>query len=647
MRLLNGLSNAQREAVTTVEAPLLIVAGSGTGKTRTITHRIAYLIEQGVSPENILAVTFTNRAANEMRERAEAILRRQTGSLFIGTFHSLGLKIIKENRGKDFILYDRNEQINLLKKLSDSSSAPKLAEKITRIKNFIDEPDNETRKLYEDYQKLLKENSALDFDDLILEAVEILSDSMVLEKYQTPFKYIMVDEYQDINPAQYRFIRLLAGDKRNICAVGDPDQAIYAFRGADVENFLNFERDFPDAKIIKLTHNYRSTGVILNASNNLIKNNIKRIEKELKPIKDKGRHIVIYSVPEEEMEGEVIVKEIEERLGGTSYYQLYVRGALSPLRNPPGEKIFSQRYFRFSDFAVFFRINAQAKAIEESFIKSGIPYQVVGERPFLERQEIRDILSYFKVIINPEDSMSLERIINRPPRGIGEATVTMLANHAKRNGLPLFYNITKTGHKLSNDKRKKIKEFVSMIEHFMELKGKLTVDELLKLVLRDTGLQEYYRDREESLLFLENLSLAYRDIQAPESFIRFINDIALLTPSDVYDPRADRVALMTLHTAKGLEFRTVFIAGVEDGLIPYTFKDDVDIEEERRLFYVGMTRAKEELFLLCARNRFLYGRSLNLPTSSFLKEIPEEFVESRFIPDKIKKVESEPQMGLF
>lgn len=636
MRLLAGLSDAQREAVTTVESPLLIVAGSGTGKTRTITHRIAYLIEQGVNPENILAVTFTNRAAKEMRERAEAILRRQTGSLFIGTFHSLGLKIIKENREEGFVLYDKNEQINLLKKLSDSSSAPRLAEKITRIKNFIDEPDNETHKLYKEYQKLLEENAALDFDDLILKAVEILSDSMVLEKYQALFKYIMVDEYQDINPAQYRFIRLLAGDKRNICAVGDPDQAIYAFRGADVENFLNFEKDFPDAKIIKLTHNYRSTGVILNASNNLIKNNIKRIEKELKPIKDKGSHIVIYSVPDEEMEGEVIVKEIEERLGGTSYYQHY-----------KGTDRGDDNTFRFSDFAVFFRTNAQAKAIEESFIKSGIPYQVVGERPLLERQEIRDVLSYLKVIINPEDSMSLERIINRPPRGIGEATVTMLSNHAKQNGLPLFYNIMKTGHELSNDKRKKIKEFVSIIEHFIDLKGKLTVDELLRLVLRDTGLQEYYRDREESLLFLENLSLAYRDIQAPESSIRFINDIVLLTPSDVYDPRVDRVALMTLHTAKGLEFRTVFIAGVEDGLIPYTFKDDVDIEEERRLFYVGMTRAKEELFLLCARNRFLYGRSLNLPTSSFLKEIPEEFVESRFIPYKIKKVKSEPQMGLF
>jgi superfamily I DNA/RNA helicase len=431
----------------------------------------------------------------------------------------------------DFAIYNREDQIILLKSLLEISAnkAHEIADRLSRIKSLMDDADDGMKGIYESYQSALMKNSAFDFDDLILKPIEMFNSSDLLEKYRSKFKYIIVDEYQDINPAQYRLLKLLADGKGNICAIGDSDQAIYAFRGADVENFLNFERDFKDTKVIHLTHNYRSTGVIVNASGMMIKNNLKRIDRQLYPTKEKGKHITVISVPDEKAEGETIIKEIEEQIGGTSHYQMHT-GAV---------KDFSDRSYSFSDFAVIFRTNAQARAIEEAFITSGIPYQVIGSARLLKRKEGEDVI--------PENSIT-----------------------------------------------------------------------------------------------------AYQDNKPFQAIADFINELKLLTPADAFDPRADAVTLMTLHMAKGLEFKIVFITGVEDGLIPYTLnKDDVDIEEERRLFYVGMTRAMDGLFLIHARERFLYGQRLAQASSPFLKEIPEEFIEKRFIPDRIKKQKKDDQIGLF
>ncbi|MEW6003007.1 MAG: UvrD-helicase domain-containing protein [Nitrospirota bacterium] len=601
-RIFDDLNESQKKAVMAVEGPVLIVAGPGTGKTFTIVRRIAHLIERGIKPENILAVTFTNRAAQEMRERTEFLLGRDVRKVFIGTFHLLGLRIIRDSYQKSFVIYNRQDQINLLKKLIRDSGAGEIpqnkkspwliAEKISRIKNFIEDMDEGIKEVYEEYNIALTENSSLDFDDLILRPIEILNDSKMSEKYGETFQYIMVDEYQDINPSQYKLLTLLAKTRGNLCAIGDSDQAIYAFRGADVSNFLNFERDFEDARMISLTENYRSTGVILNASSSLIKNNTRRIDKEVRPVREKGIPITVISVPDEKAEGEIIVREIEERIGGTSHYQISTRRTHSALCS-----------YSFSDFAVIYRTNAQAKAIEGCLIESGIPYQVIGEKYLLKRRGIMNILSLLKAIINPACELH-----------------------------PKVLSTIKEGSDMSP-------------ERFRNLKDKIPFDEFLKVLWKESGIKDLLS--EEDFLLLEDIVIRYRDMEPEETLDRFINELSLLTPADAFDSEADAVALMTLHMAKGLEFKVVFIAGLENGLIPYTRKEDVDIEEERRLFYVGITRAKDELFLLHARKRFLHGQRLTQSESPLLREIPGEFIKTRFIPDKIKKGKKERQTGLF
>ncbi len=528
LNVFNGLNEAQEHAVTATQGPVLVIAGPGTGKTLTIVRRIAYLIHQGIKPENILAVTFTNRAAREMLERSAALLGRAADGVFIGTFHLLGLRIIRDTRPDNFILYSREEQIDLLKGLLKGSvkEARKRAEEISRMKGGYF--SGKIIEIYESYQSSLEKNAAFDFDDLILKPIEILSSGSIRQKFRDKFRYIVVDEYQDINPAQYRLLKLLAGSSGNICAVGDADQAIYAFRGADVDNFLDFGKDFKVVTTITLTENYRSAGTILYASDAMIENNQRRIDRKLSPVRNAGSRISVFSVPDEKTEGEVIIREIEKRMDGTSHYRR-LHGS--------GGKDHGEDSYSFSDFAVIFRTNAQARAIEEIFLASGIPFQVVGRRNSLQKKEIMDIASYFKSVIGQSDN----------------------------------------------------------------------ADE-------------------------QDISL----------------EAKLLSPADIFDPRANAVALMTLHMAKGLEFKTVFIAGVEDGLIPFTIhKENADIEEERRLFYVGMTRAKDELFLLHARKRFLYGRRLTPVPSPFLMEIPEKFVLNKVTPDKVKKQKKDSQPGLF
>jgi ATP-dependent DNA helicase UvrD/PcrA len=544
-RIFDGLNDAQKSAVKTTDGPVLVVAGPGTGKTLTIVRRIAYLLHQGINQSSILAVTFTNRAAREMKERTEALLGRNTGALFIGTFHLLGLRIIQENRDDDFGICSREEQIELLKPLVGGSTgkARQAADTISRIKNYSgdatplpSEPENQSgfsadiTSIYEAYQDELRQRNSLDFDDLLLTPVKMLGDPRIAQALRNRFRYILVDEYQDINPAQYRLLKLITNSAGNICAVGDSDQAIYAFRGADIGNFLNFEKDFPDATRITLGKNYRSTGTIIRASNALIRNNQIRIDKALSTSREEGAPVVVVDAPDDRGEGEAIIREIEARIGGTSHVQM---------RKYTAATEYAGCSYRFSDFAVIYRTNAQLRALEDSFSASGIPYQVIGRRSGAKAGEIEETVAYLRSLI-----------------------------HAGEECGPI-------------------------------------------------------------------------DVGGRES--------KLLGGADYYDSRADAVALMTMHMAKGLEFPVVFIAGADEGLIPYTLlKDDVDMEEERRLFYVGMTRAKNELFLMHARSRFLYGRRLASPLSRYLGEIPAVCIQKTVIAGKAwKQKESDKQMGLF
>ncbi len=602
-QILNDLNESQKEAVMTTEGPVLIVAGPGTGKTLTIVRRVAYLIHKGVSPENIVAVTFTNRAAREMRERTEFLLERAARKVFIGTFHFLGLTILKNEYPNNFIVYNREEQIILLKKLMKDydfgkipGRAQVISERISRVKNYIEDVDDVVRDIYEKYQDTLTNSEALDFDDLILKPIEILSNTEMVKKYRDTFKYIMVDEYQDINRAQYILLTLLVGRNGNLCVIGDSDQAIYAFRGADVSNFLSFEKDFYDAEIITLKENYRSTGMILNASSILIKNNRMRIDKTLQQTKEKGTPITVISVPDERSEGETIVREIEERIGGTSHYHMM---------KTQDTRDFSGYSFGFSDFAVIYRTNAQAKAMEESFSSSGIPYQIIGSNYHLKRAEILKVLAFLRALYNPSDQQ-FHRMIDLEQEGLNGVTR----------------------------------------ERFKGLLETVPLDEFLTILWKESNMKKYCS--EESFMLLENLAPAYRDMNPAEAMGSFINEVSLLTPADAFDPRADAVPLMTFHMAKGLEFRVVFITGVEEGLVPYTIKkDNVDIEEERRLFYVGMTRAIDELFLIHTRKRFLYGQRLAQKPSPFLTELTEEFTIEKYIPDRIKRIKKDNQIGLF
>jgi DNA helicase II / ATP-dependent DNA helicase PcrA len=549
-----GLNQAQQEAVRADSGPVLVVAGPGTGKTLTIIRRIAHLINQAVEPTSIAAVTFTNRAAREMRERATALLGDVSENIFIGTLHLLGLRILQEVLPDRFVIFDREEQIGLLKGLTKGSglTPDEAADKISRAKGLIEDTDDGIRGIYDAYQSSLSNNGALDFDDLIAKPLELFQDQYLLAKYRDRVKHIIVDEYQDINPAQYRLLSLLAGESGNICAVGDSDQAIYAFRGADVRNFMNFEEHFSQAQRITLRDSYRSTGTILKASDIMIRNNAARIEKVIRPIKGGGSRITLVSVPDERSEGDIVVGEIEARIGGSSHYSLmrsHSRGD------------FAGASYCFSDFAVIYRTNAQAKALEEAFTELGIPCQIVGKKKGRKRTEAADIVARFKSSGQvPQDSIeALCAELGFADRSIFETS-----------------------------------------------------------------------DREGRLTDL-------------------INMLCLLTPADDFDPRGEAVTLMTLHMAKGLEFRVVFIAGVEDGLMPYTLaRRPADIEEERRLLYVGMTRAQEELFLLHARNRTVYGQRLARSLSPFVKEIPEEFLVKRIVPDRPKKKDKEEkQMKLF
>jgi len=617
---LSDLNPAQQEAVVYCEGPLLVLAGAGSGKTRVITYKFAYLTrEQGLPQSSIFTVTFTNKAAEEMKERIGRMCNGHCKNMWIGTFHSLCLRILRNHIDKigykrDFIIYDEDDQATLIKRILKDLNMHEalckcLASKISNLKSNLITPEDyvssiegyefEERlgRIYMKYQKELKKYNALDFDDLILCVIDLFRErEELLKKYSEQFRYILVDEFQDTNKSQYVLLQLLSKHHKKICAVGDDDQSIYKFRGANVYNILEFEKDFPGTKVVKLEQNYRSTKNIILASTAMISKNPMRKPKTLWTERDWGEKIFYCQLSNEEEEAKYIAKSIKE---------LYLKGD-----------------YEYRDFAILYRLTLQARALEEALRIEGIPYQVISGVSFYHRKEIKDVIAYMRFILNNEDNLSLLRIINTPPRGIGISAITKIEQEAKKN-MSSYYDAIKLIIKDENASeilKEKLSAFVELIEELSNKEYK-TASLMIKDILNSTGyLEEIEEDRIQNVL--ELLSSA-ENIPVKE----FLDKVSLISNVDIWENKKNYVSLLTLHSAKGLEFPVVFIAGCEEGILPY-FKakeDLLEMQEERRLFYVGMTRAKNILFLTSASNRKLYSKIQKQEPSSFIKDIPVDY----------------------
>ena len=657
MSIYDTLNPPQREAVAQTEGPVLILAGAGSGKTRVLTHRIAYLMdEKGVNPWNILAITFTNKAAQEMRERVDKLVGFGSESIWVSTFHSACVRILRrhiDNLGYDtnFTIYDTDDQKSLMKdvcrKMNIDTKIYKERSLLAQISHAKDElltPDDMEMKaagdynmkkvasVYREYQAALRKNNALDFDDLIVKTVELFEKcGAVLEYYQERFKYIMVDEYQDTNTAQFKFISLLAQRYQNLCVVGDDDQSIYKFRGANIGNILGFEHVFPDARVIRLEQNYRSTRNILNAANQVIANNTERKAKTLWTENEEGSKVHFRQFLNAYEEAEYVAGEI---------------GKLK--RNGLGN---------YRDCAILYRTNAQSRIFEEKFIAANIPYKLVGGVNFYARKEIKDLLCYLKTINNARDDLAVQRIINVPKRGIGATTLGRVQDYADNMGISLYEalrvaeEVPSIGRSLS-----KIDGFVTFIQMLKSKADVLTVEEILQEVIDSTGYvaELEAEDTEESRARIENIdeliskTVAYQEAMEeqnqPATLSGFLEEVALVADIDTVDPDQDYVLLMTLHSAKGLEFPKVFMVGMDDGIFPshmtISYGDDGEMEEERRLCYVGITRAMKDLTLTCAQQRMIRGETQYNRVSRFVREIPRELVDlGHTIQEKKPKVE--------
>ena len=641
MSIYDTLNREQREAVMKTEGPLLLLAGAGSGKTRVLTHRIAYLIdEMGVNPWNILAITFTNKAAQEMRERVDHLVGFGADQIWVSTFHSACMRILRryiDRLGYDnhFAIYDTDDQKTVMKEVcrrlnmdtkiykerallaAVSSAKDELMDvREYELKAAGDYNKAVIAKAYREYQETLKRNNALDFDDIIVKTVELFKRCPeVLNSYQERFRYIMVDEYQDTNTAQFELIRLLADKYRNLCVVGDDDQSIYKFRGANIRNILDYEKVYPEAQVIKLEQNYRSTQNILEAANSVIQNNVGRKEKSLWTDKGAGSQVSFRQFDNAFEEAEFIAGDVARRV--------------------KREKV------GYGKFAVLYRTNAQSRLLEERMIVEGIPYNVVGGVNFYSRKEIKDVLSYLKTVDNGRDDLAVRRIINVPKRSIGPATVEKAAAYAGMYGISLF-EAMEQADKISGMGKAagKLATFVDMIRELRDKAESSGIGELIEYILERTDYEEYLRnDDEESagdrLANIDELitkAVAYEDTHDEPSLSEFLEEIALVADIDNVDGSDDRVLLMTFHSAKGLEFPFVYMAGMEDGLFPgyitIMSDDPSDLEEERRLAYVGITRAKEELTLTCAKTRMIRGETQYNPVSRFVREIPPQLLDS-------------------
>ena len=642
--ILAGLNPQQKKAVKITEGPLLVVAGAGSGKTSVLTRRIAYLVaEKGIAPWNILAITFTNKAATEMREREHKLLGQQADSIWMSTFHALCVRILRRDAEKigytsNFSIADSAEQLTLIKHIQKEQNInPKMYEPrrilsaISNGKNDLLTPDaysasatspfeKVTAQVYQEYQKRLKNDQIMDFDDLIMQTLVLFkTDPAVLHYYQNKFRYLLVDEYQDTNQAQYELCHALAAQYKNICVVGDADQSIYGWRGANMENIMNFEKDYHDAGVqtVKLEQNYRSTGHILAAANAVIKNNSNRKAKKLWTDQGEGAKVTYYRAQSGDDEAHFIIAKIQEEV--------------------------KEKKRSYHDFAVLYRTNAQSRTVEESFVKSNVPYQIVGGHKFYDRKEIMDIMAYLKLVANPSDSMSFNRIINTPKRGIGPVSVRRFLDFARENNLSIlgaFDHITMSG--ITTRAAAKLSDFSAKLRDAINFAKDHSVTGLTEKILQDFGYTAALKAEHtiEAETRLENLdeflSVTKRfddeyeendDSDETENALSdFLAEVSLLSDQDDLANNDDQVALMTLHAAKGLEFPVVFLVGMEDGLFPLSrsLMEDDQLEEERRLAYVGITRAKRELFLTNAYSRMMYGRMQNNPPSRFLEEIDQD-----------------------
>lgn len=622
MDYIEKLNNEQKKAATFKDGPCLVIAGAGSGKTKVLTTRIANLIENGVKPYNILAITFTNKAAGEMRERVNNIINAHDA--FIGTFHSFGLKIIRENSAlfnltSAFTLIDAEDQTSIIKKImkdiniTDKMISPAfIKSKISFIKNnmlsdseianfLISENEKIAVKIYYEYEKILKRNNTLDFDDLLKKPVELFnSNKEVLEKYQDKFKYILIDEYQDTNEVQYKLVKLLSKKYLNLFVVGDPSQSIYAFRGANYQNILNFEKDFKGCTVIKLPQNYRSTQTILDAANEVISHNKQR--KDLDLFSDLGQGVKIKYIRtfNDSMENKRVVDEIQ--------------------------KLYEEGYNR-KDMAIFYRTNAQSRSIEDALVKANIPYKVFGSFYFYKRKEIKDLLAYLKLIANPSDDVSLERVINEPKRKIGDKTIENLREKARSLNISMFEAI---------DSGKEL-EFKNLILNLIEISKDTSITGLIDKTLELSKMKETYENdkslesdiRLENLMEFRSVSETYEKETGNVNLSDFLMEVSLVSDAAEYSADADAVTLMTVHSAKGLEFKVVFIIGLEENIMPISkaLYDDEELEEERRLMYVAITRAKEKLYLLNAGRRMLYGNMQMNPPSRFISEISDNLLD--------------------
>ena len=650
MSIYDTLNEQQKQGVFTTNGPVLLLAGAGSGKTRVLTHRIAYLIEEmGVNPWNIMAITFTNKAAGEMRDRVDNIVGYGAESIWVSTFHSTCVRILRryiDRLGYDnnFTIYDTDDQKTIIKdickKLQIDTKTFKERAILSAISSAKDElispvqyelnamgdwNKKKIAEVYKEYQETLKKNNAVDFDDLIVKTVELFKNCPdVLDYYQERFKYIMVDEYQDTNTAQFELIRLLADKYRNLCVVGDDDQSIYKFRGANIRNILDFEKVYHEAEVIKLEQNYRSTQNVLDAANAVIRNNVGRKEKALWTNQGEGSKIHFRQFDNAFEEAEFIADDIERK-------------------TDKGEAT-------YGDCAILYRTNAQARMLEERFVLKGIPYDVVGGTNFYARREIKDVLAYLKTIDNGKDDVAVKRIINVPKRGIGATTITRVQEYADQRNISFYDALREADQIMTIGKSAaKLEPFVTMIQTFRSKLEYYGLEDLIKDVLDTTGYvkdlkesdEEDAEDRISNLDELVSKMVAYESAAEEPSLSEFLEEVALVADIDKVGEDDNKVLLMTLHSAKGLEFPQVYLAGMEDGIFPsymtITSDDPAEVEEERRLAYVGITRAKEELTLTCAKQRMLRGETQYNPVSRFAKEIPEHLLDAK-IPT-IKKMD--------
>jgi DNA helicase-2/ATP-dependent DNA helicase PcrA len=645
MDILATLNPTQREAVEAIEGPVLILAGPGSGKTRVITHRVASLVKLcGVSPHHIMAVTFTNKAAREMKERLEQLLGQAIEALTLGTFHAICARILRRE-GKaiglesSFVIYDEDDQSRLVKQvleelnLDPKQYAPQaLRSAISAAKSRLIGPEDYAQRVssyfeeivqrvYQRYQELLSRGQVVDFDDLMMKTMQLFQDHpKILTRYQSRYVHILVDEFQDTNIAQYELMKQLAGKYRNLCVVGDPDQSIYSWRFADLRNILSFEKDYPEAKVVFLEQNYRSTKTILEIASNVISANVLRKPKKLWTENEDGTPVTVIESYNAEEEAQSVVNEIE--------------------------KLISQGQISLKDCAVMYRVNAQSRALEETFLRYGVPYKLVGGTRFYQRQEVKDIIAYLRVTHNPQDNVSLTRIINVPSRGIGQKTINTLQSWAKAHDTSLFEALKQVSHNAitSEAKQSLSSRIVQALAGFDALMANLTAQShelslsgLVDEILGHTGYKEYILDKEdgeerwENIIELRNVASEYNELSPEEALTAFLEKVSLVSDIDELDEKADAVTLITLHQAKGLEFPAVFIVGLEEGILPHrkSFDDPEQMEEERRLCYVGITRAKKRLYLLRSYRRSLFGGSTANPPSRFLQDISPHLISPR------------------